>query len=73
MHLAQLEGRHQGEDAAEDERDAEEDRERGEALVRPRACHRVLRHWLAELGHDAYRDDAPVTAAGGGGSPPASR
>jgi len=35
--------------------------------------HRVLRHWLAELGHGAYRDDAPVTAAGGGGSPPASR
>jgi uncharacterized membrane protein YvlD (DUF360 family) len=23
--------------------------------------------------HDAYRDDAPVTAAGGAGSPPASR
>ena len=35
--------------------------------------HRVLRRWLAELGHDAYRDEAPVTAAGGGGSPPASR
>ena len=35
--------------------------------------HRVLRRWLVELGHDAYRDDAPVSAAGGAGSPPASR
>jgi hypothetical protein len=35
--------------------------------------HRVMRRWLAELGHDAYRDDAPVSAAGDGGSPPASR
>jgi uncharacterized membrane protein YvlD (DUF360 family) len=35
--------------------------------------HRVLRRWLVELGHDGYRDDAQVSAAGGGGSPPASR
>jgi hypothetical protein len=35
--------------------------------------HRVLRRWLVELGHEAYRDDAPVTAADGAGSPPASR
>ena len=35
--------------------------------------HRVLRRWLVELGHDAYRDEAEVTAAGGGGSPPATR
>jgi hypothetical protein len=35
--------------------------------------HRVLRDWLVALGHDAYRDDAPVSAAGGADSPPASR
>ena len=35
--------------------------------------HRVLRGWLVELGHEAYRDDAPVTAADGADSPPASR
>ena len=35
--------------------------------------HRVLRRWLVELGHAAYRDEAQVSAAGGGGSPPASR
>jgi hypothetical protein len=43
------------------------------AVVGAEGMHRVLRHWLVELGHDAYRDDAPVTAAGGEGSPPASR
>jgi hypothetical protein len=35
--------------------------------------HRVMRRWLVQLGHDAYRDEAQVTAAGDGGSPPASR
>jgi hypothetical protein len=35
--------------------------------------HRVLRRWLVELGHDAYRDEAPVTPAGDAGSPPAAR
>jgi uncharacterized membrane protein YvlD (DUF360 family) len=35
--------------------------------------HRVLRGWLVELGHDAYRDDAAVTAADGADSPPVSR
>jgi hypothetical protein len=35
--------------------------------------HRVMRRWLVELGHDAYRDEAQVSAAGDGGSPPASR
>jgi hypothetical protein len=43
------------------------------AVVGAEGMHRVLRQWLAELGHDAYRDDAPVTAADGAGSPPASR
>jgi hypothetical protein len=43
------------------------------ALVGAEGMHRVLRHWLAELGHDAYRDEAPVTAADGAGSPSASR
>jgi uncharacterized membrane protein YvlD (DUF360 family) len=33
--------------------------------------HRVMRRWLVELGHDAYRDEAHVTAADGAGSPPA--
>jgi hypothetical protein len=35
--------------------------------------HRVLRRWLVELGHDACRDEAEVTAGGGGGCLPASR
>jgi hypothetical protein len=35
--------------------------------------HRVLRGWLVELGHDAYRDEAEVTAGGDEDSPPASR
>jgi uncharacterized membrane protein YvlD (DUF360 family) len=35
--------------------------------------HRVMRRWLVQLGHDAYRDEAQVSAAGDGGSPPASR
>ena len=35
--------------------------------------HRVLRGWLVELGHDAYRDEAGSRAAGGADSPPASR
>ena len=35
--------------------------------------HHVMRRWLVELGHDAYRDEARVSAAGDGGSPPASR
>ena len=35
--------------------------------------HRVLRRWLVELGHDAYRDEAQVSAGRGAGSPPASR
>ena len=35
--------------------------------------HRVLRGWLAALGHDAYRDEAELTAGGGGDFPPASR
>jgi len=35
--------------------------------------HRVLRRWLVELGHDAYRDEAPLTPAGDAGSPPAAR
>jgi hypothetical protein len=43
------------------------------AVVGAEGMHRVLCHWLTELGHDAYRDDAPVTAADGAGSPPASR
>ena len=34
--------------------------------------HRVLRGWLVQLGHDAYRDEAELTAGGGGGSPPAT-
>jgi hypothetical protein len=42
-------------------------------VVGAERLHRVLRRWLVELGHDAYRDDAPVTAADGAGSPPASR
>jgi hypothetical protein len=35
--------------------------------------HHVMRRWLVELGHDAYRDGAQVTAARDEGSPPASR
>jgi uncharacterized membrane protein YvlD (DUF360 family) len=42
-------------------------------VVGAETMHRVLRGWLAGLGHDAYRDRAQVTDAGGGGSPPASR
>jgi hypothetical protein len=44
-----------------------------QAVVGAEHLHRVLRAWLVELGHDAYRDEAEVTAGGGGGSPPASR
>ena len=42
-------------------------------VVGAETLHRVLRHWLAELGHDAYRDEAHVTCVDGGGSPRASR
>jgi uncharacterized membrane protein YvlD (DUF360 family) len=35
--------------------------------------HRVLRRWLVELGHDAYRDEASVTAGRAGSSRPATR
>jgi uncharacterized membrane protein YvlD (DUF360 family) len=42
-------------------------------VVGAETMHRVLRGWLAGLGHDAYRDPARLTDAGGGGSPPASR
>jgi uncharacterized membrane protein YvlD (DUF360 family) len=42
-------------------------------VVGAETMHRVLRRWLAGLGHDAYRDPAQLTDAGGGGSPPASR
>jgi uncharacterized membrane protein YvlD (DUF360 family) len=45
-----------------------------EEVVGAERMHRVLRRWLVELGHDAYRDDAPVTTtADDAGSPPASR
>jgi uncharacterized membrane protein YvlD (DUF360 family) len=44
-----------------------------EEVVGAEHMHRVLRRWLVELGHDAYRDEAEVTAGGGGGSLPASR
>jgi uncharacterized membrane protein YvlD (DUF360 family) len=44
-----------------------------EEVVGAEHMHRVLRHWMAELGHDAYRDEAQVTAGGGGGSLPVSR
>ena len=43
------------------------------AVVGAESMHRVLCHWLAELGHDAYRKDAEITSAAGAGSPPASR
>jgi uncharacterized membrane protein YvlD (DUF360 family) len=44
-----------------------------EPVVGAERMHLVLRRWLAELGHDAYREDAQLTSAGGEGSPPASR
>jgi uncharacterized membrane protein YvlD (DUF360 family) len=44
-----------------------------EPVVGAEAMHRVLRRWLVELGHDAYRSEERVSAARGGGSPPASR
>jgi uncharacterized membrane protein YvlD (DUF360 family) len=40
-------------------------------VVGAERLHEVLRGWLAELGHDAYRPQAVI--AGGAGSPPASR
>ena len=43
------------------------------AVVGAEEMHRVLCHWLAELGHDAYRKDVDITSAAGAGSPPASR
>jgi hypothetical protein len=43
------------------------------AVVGAESMHRVLCHWLAELGHDAYRKDAEIMSAAGAGSPPASR
>ncbi|MGZ6670750.1 MAG: phage holin family protein [Solirubrobacteraceae bacterium] len=43
------------------------------AVVGAEGMHRVLCHWLAELGHDAYRKDAEITSAAGAGSPPTSR
>jgi uncharacterized membrane protein YvlD (DUF360 family) len=43
-------------------------------VVGAETMHSVLRRWLVELGHDAYRDGAAqLTDARGGGSPPASR
>jgi hypothetical protein len=44
-----------------------------EEVVGAERLHRVLRHWLVELGHDAYRDEAPVTAGRAGSSRPATR
>jgi hypothetical protein len=35
--------------------------------------HHVMRRWLVELGHDAYRDEAQITGARDEGCPPASR
>ena len=46
---------------------------RDSEVVGAEHLHRVMRRWLVELGHDAYRDEAQVSAAGDGGSPPASR
>jgi uncharacterized membrane protein YvlD (DUF360 family) len=43
------------------------------AVVGAESMHRVLCHWLAELGHDAYRKDAELTFAAGAGSPPTGR
>jgi uncharacterized membrane protein YvlD (DUF360 family) len=42
-----------------------------EPVVGAETLHQVLRGWLVELGHDAYRPDAVI--ADGAGSPPASR
>jgi uncharacterized membrane protein YvlD (DUF360 family) len=44
-----------------------------ERVVGAETMHHVLRGWLAELGHDAYREPAEVTPGADAGSPPASR
>jgi uncharacterized membrane protein YvlD (DUF360 family) len=42
-----------------------------EPVVGAERLHQVLRGWLVELGHDAYREQAVI--ADGAGSPPAAR
>jgi uncharacterized membrane protein YvlD (DUF360 family) len=42
-------------------------------VVGAEGMHRVLRRWLVELGHDAYDDEASITARRAEGSRPATK